>query len=77
MTSKEKIDALKKQLILHPSYLNIIEEIEKDLKVLEILKKYMWFSFHEELGFQIFCNDKIDLGNEEEFNLLKEYLNGQ
>lgn len=38
MTNKEKIEALKRQLILHPSYLNIIEELEKDLNLLEILK---------------------------------------
>ena len=39
MTSrKEKIEALKRQLILHPSYLNIIEELEKDLHKLEQLE---------------------------------------
>ena len=40
MTKKDKIEALKRQLILHPSYLTIIEEIEKDLEMLEILKKH-------------------------------------
>ena len=39
MTKKDKIEALKRQLILHPSYLTIIEEIEKDLEVLECFKK--------------------------------------
>ena len=40
MNRKDKIEALKRQLILHPSYLTIIEEIEKDLELLEILKKH-------------------------------------
>ena len=39
MTNKNKIEALKRQLILHPSYLTIIEEIEKDLERLEKLEK--------------------------------------
>ena len=39
MTKKDKIESLKRQLILHPSYLTIIEEIEKDLEVLECFKK--------------------------------------
>ena len=39
MTKKDKIEALKRQLILHPSYLTIIEEIEKDLERLESLEK--------------------------------------
>lgn len=39
MTNKNKIEALKRQLILHPSYLTIIEEIEKDLEILECFKK--------------------------------------
>ena len=38
MTKKDKIEALKRQLILHPSYLTIIEEIEKDLELLDIIK---------------------------------------
>ena len=38
MNRKDKIEALKRQLILHPSYLTIIEEIEKDLEVLQIIK---------------------------------------
>ena len=37
MTNKNKIEALKRQLILHPSYLTIIEEIEKDLDLLSRL----------------------------------------
>ena len=40
MNRKDKIEALKRQLILHPSYLTIIEELEKDLELLEILKKH-------------------------------------
>ena len=39
MTKKDKIEALKRQLILHPSYLTIIEEIEKDLERLESLER--------------------------------------
>ena len=39
MTKKDKIEALKRQLILHPSYLTIIEEIEKVLERLESLEK--------------------------------------
>ena len=39
MTKKDKIEALKRQLILHPSYLTIIEEIEKDLEILECFQK--------------------------------------
>ena len=39
MNRKDKIEALKRQLILHPSYLTIIEEIEKDLELLDIIKK--------------------------------------
>ena len=35
MTSKE---ALERQLILHPSYLTIIEELENDLELLDIIK---------------------------------------
>ena len=38
MNRKEKIEALKRQLILHPSYLTIIEELEKDLELLDIIK---------------------------------------
>ena len=38
MNRKDKIEALKRQLILHPSYLTIIEEIEKDLELLDIIK---------------------------------------
>ena len=51
MTKKDKIEALKRQLILHPSYLTIIEEIEKDLEVLECFKKIdkkeLWSSLFE------------------------------
>ena len=39
MTKKDKIEALKRQLILHPSYLTIIEEIEKVLERLESLER--------------------------------------
>lgn len=39
MTNKNKIEALKRQLILHPSYLTIIEEIEKDLDIFECFQK--------------------------------------
>lgn len=39
MTNKNKIEALQRQLILHPSYLTIIEEIEKDLEILECFQK--------------------------------------
>ena len=39
MTKKDRIEALKRQLILHPSYLTIIEEIEKDVDRLESLEK--------------------------------------
>ena len=39
MTNKNKIEALKRQLILRPSYLTIIEEIEKDLEILECFQK--------------------------------------
>ena len=38
MNRKDKIEALKRQLILHPSYLTIIEELEKDLELLDIIK---------------------------------------
>ena len=38
LTSKEDIEALKRQLILHPSYLNIVESMEEDIEVLKILK---------------------------------------
>ena len=60
MKSKEKIDALKKQLILHPSYLNIIEELEKDLEVLEILKEHIIFK-NIEYGDTYNGFDKIDI----------------
>ena len=39
MNRKDKIEALKRQLILHPSYLTIIEEIEKDLDIFECFQK--------------------------------------
>ena len=68
----------KKQAYKDLAYLvQYIQKLENDSKALEILKKYMWFSFHKELGFQVFCNDTIDLGNEEEFNLLKERLENE
>ena len=40
MNRKDKIEALKRQLILHPSYLTIIEELEKDLE--ECLTNYLF-----------------------------------
>ena len=48
MTNKEKADTLKRQLILHPSYLNIIEELEKDLEILEQYK-----NIEKELGIDL------------------------
>ena len=75
MTSKEAFDIIVRYV---PNcFKDELEIIEKDLGALEILKKYMWFSFHKELGFQVFCNDTIDLGNEDEFNLLKEQLENE
>ena len=78
MTSKELFKKWKEWIVIEcPCDRNDVDElnqIERDLEALEISKKHMWFSFHKELGFQVFCNDTIDLGNEEEFNLLKERL---
>lgn len=83
MTSKEALTELFNEANRFPfekpkydtyDLLQFYEQIQRDLEALEILKKHMWFSFHKELGFQVFCNDTIDLGNEEEFNLLKERL---
>lgn len=51
-----------------------LDIIEKELKALEIIKDYNWFSFNEKRGFVVFCNDIMDIANEEEFNLLKEVL---
>lgn len=81
MTNKEKIEALKRQLILHPSYLTIIEELGKDLDVLEILKKQIKITEdREDTGFGNYTmtyylnitSHGLDFA---QFNKIREWLN--
>lgn len=72
MTSKEALTILKYSYHTRRDT-ELLSIIEKDLEVLEILKKHLWLSFSS--GFQVYCSDTIDLGNEKEFNLLKEWKN--
>ena len=73
MTNKEAFDIIVKYVPI--CFKEELEIIEKDLEVLEILKKHMWFSFQP--GFQVVCNELIDLGNEEEYLKLKEELENE
>lgn len=70
MNNRDKIEALKRQLILHPSYLTIIEEIEKDLEVLEKIKKEAIIQEHYKKGYGRYYT----AGIEEFFNKIKEWL---
>ena len=70
MNNRDKIEALKRQLILHPSYLTIIEEIEKDLEVLEKIKKEAIIQEHYKKGYGRYYT----VGIEEFFNKIKEWL---
>jgi len=72
MTNKEKIETLKKQLILHPSYLNIVEEIEKDLKCGETCKKMLNMILQ---SFKVSIDRfKNSFKNEREFEMFKGWL---
>ena len=78
MTKKDKIEALKRQLILHPSYLTIIEEIEKDLDLLAKLEKviqdYCYIDdFPQGKVIRMFV-DENEESNEADFYLLKWVL---
>ena len=78
MTSKEALESLNNSFGENGWGFNIKERIsviEKDLEVLEILKKNMWFAPLS--GFKYCCQDLIDLGNEEEFNKIKEWLENE
>ena len=46
-----------------------IDDIEKELQALEILKEELWFSFSK--GFRVYVQDEMKL-DEEKYDLLKE-----
>ena len=77
MNRKDKIEVLKRQLILHPSYLTIIEEIEKDLEVLEILKKHSTRLDEEDWNNNIFNGIDYECLDDEESKIIKEWLENE
>ena len=77
MNSRDKIEALKMQLILHPSYLTIIEEIEKDLEVLEILKRHSTRLDEEDWNTNIFNGIDYEDLDDKESKIIKEWLENE
>lgn len=91
MTSKEALERIKNTIIVRRNYNRVvsifnqeeIETIEKDLDVLEMLKKKMSIETDyydsddgcEEFEYIVYNGEALNIDTQEEFNKIKEWLN--
>ena len=88
MTSKEALERIKNTIIVRRNYNRVvsifnkeeIETIEKDLEVLEIIKKWSFIQENYKDGYgpftQFICNIHT-IGMEKDFNKVKEWLENE
>lgn len=90
MTSKEALEILSTNYIYdggtHQEVIEEINKIEQDLEILEILKSYMSIETEifenennevVEYEYIAFNNGDLDIENKEEYNKIKEWLQGK